>query len=125
MAKKKKQKIKLSDNSEGGIVYSTNSDFALGDLFGNLSDEEETIIPDQQVLHIKVDKKNRGGKVATLISNFDGADDELKDLAKTLKSFCGVGGAVKDGEIIIQGSFRDKITEKLESLGYRTKRVGG
>lgn len=125
MAKKKKQKIKLSDDSDGGIVYSTNSDFALGDLLGKFGDEEESVDPNQQVLHVMVDKKNRGGKTATIIDNFEGSDQELKDLAKTLKSFCGVGGAVKDGQIIIQGNFRDKIMDKLATMDYKTKRVGG
>lgn len=80
------------------------------------------IFKDQK--HIQT-KKNRGGKVATLIKGFEGNEDDLKDLAKKLKTLCGVGGSTKDGEIIIQGNFRDKIMDYLIKEGYKVKRVGG
>ena len=72
-----------------------------------------------------MDKKNRGGKVATIIKGFKGNEEDLKSLGKILKTKCGVGGAVKDNEIIIQGNFRDKVMQILQTEGYPVKRVGG
>ncbi len=105
----------------GGFVFSTNKDFELD------SNEEtvETPANSEQRLEAHLDKKNRGGKVATVIKGFDGSDDDLKVLAKQLKTLCGVGGSAKDGEIIIQGNFRDKIMDFLSKEGYKVKRVGG
>lgn len=114
MAKKKKELI--------NVVYSTNPDF------GYQYDEEEdveTLPKNQQKLYVSIDKKSRGGKEVTLIEGFVGAEDDLKELGKMLKTKCGVGGSVKDGEILIQGNFRDKIIALLESEGYQTKRKGG
>ena len=71
-----------------------------------------------------IDKKNRGGKVATIVKGFVGQDSDLKDLGKALKSACGVGGTAKNGEIIIQGNVRDKVMELLQNKGYNCKRVG-
>ncbi len=105
----------------GGFVFSTNKDFE----FNTESEQEETLAPGQQKLEAHLDKKNRGGKVATIIKGFVGNDDDLKALAKQLKTLCGVGGAAKDGEIIIQGNFRDKIMDFLTKEGYKIKRVGG
>lgn len=104
----------------GGFVFSTNKEFDL-----NPQQEEITLIPEQQQLEAYLDKKNRGGKVVTVIKGFEGTLDDLKQLAKQLKTLCGVGGSVKDGEIIIQGNFRDKIMESLKDKGYNVKRVGG
>ncbi len=105
----------------GGFVFSTNKDFELN----TESEQEETLAPGQQKLEAHLDKKNRGGKVATIIKGFVGNDDDLKTLAKQLKTLCGVGGSAKDGEIIIQGNFRDKIMDFLTKEGYKIKRVGG
>lgn len=113
---------KINDLSAlGGFVFSTNQDF-------DFSQEEETIeTPEnkKQYLEAHLDKKNRAGKIATIIKGFAGTDEDLKDLAKKLKTLCGVGGSQKDGEIIIQGNFRDKIMEYLKKEGYNVKRVGG
>jgi translation initiation factor 1 len=105
----------------GGFVFSTNKDFELN----NSEEQQETLPNNQQRLEAHLDKKNRGGKVATVIKGFEGNDDDLKALAKQLKTLCGVGGSAKDGEIIIQGNFRDKIMDYLTKEGYKVKRVGG
>lgn len=104
------------------VVYSTNPNFQFE------TEEEETVdtLPkNQQKLYVSIDKKQRAGKEVTLIEGFIGSEDDLKDLGKTLKSKCGVGGTVKDGEIIIQGNFRDKVMELLIKEGYQVKRKGG
>jgi translation initiation factor 1 len=114
MAKKKFKKI--------DVVYSTNPDFQY-----NIEDDEEleTLAPNQQLLYVSIDRKQRKGKDVTLVEGFVGNDNDLKDLAKELKSACGVGGTAKDGEILIQGNFRDKVLELLDKKGYKTKRKGG
>lgn len=105
------------------VVYSTNPDFN----YDIEEDEEQTTLePAKQNLRVAIDKKNRGGKVVTLITGFVGTEDDLKTLGKLLKTKCGVGGAAKDGEIIIQGDFKLKIVELLKKEGYvKTKPVGG
>jgi translation initiation factor 1 len=120
MAKKKK-KIKTGD--EGGIVYSTNSNFAFADLLSNALDNAGDSSED--VLEVHFEKKGRAGKTAIVVKGFKGSEDELKELGKTVKTKCGVGGSVKDGEIIIQGNVRDKVVDVLRSEGYKTKNVGG
>jgi len=116
MAKKKKFK-----DITGSVVYSTNQNYDY--QYGN--DEEETLAPNEQDLRIWLDKKQRGGKVASVVKGFIGSDDDLKDLAKTLKSKCGVGGSAKEGEIIIQGDHRDKILKILTESGFKAKKAGG
>lgn len=104
------------------FAYSTNPDYKSGE------DNEitESIKPSQQVLKVWIEKKHRGGKPVSIIEGFVGNVDELKELAKTIKTRCGVGGTVKDGEIIIQGEFRDRIVAILHELGYKnSKKAGG
>jgi len=117
MAKKKK-KFK---NITGDVVYSTNTNYD----YDYDEEGEETIAPEAQDLRIWLDKKHRGGKTASVVKGFVGNDADLKDLAKLLKSKCGVGGSSKDGEIIIQGDHRDKILKILSDLGYPVKKAGG
>lgn len=104
------------------VVYSTNPNFN----YETDDDEEQVpLAPAQQNLRVQLDRKNRGGKVVTLITGFVGTDNDLKDLGKFLKTKCGVGGAAKDGEIIVQGDFKQKILELLKKEGYtQTKPIG-
>jgi translation initiation factor 1 len=106
-----------------GIVFSTNPDF---EYQYEENEEQEEIPANQQKLRVMIDRKQRKGKEVTLVTGFVGPDDELKDLAKFLKSKCGVGGSAKDGEIIIQGNHRDKVVDLLLDKGYsNTKKAGG
>lgn len=104
------------------VVYSTNPDFKY-EL--DYEEEQTTLQPSQQRLRVQLDRKNRGGKVVTLVTGFIGTEDDLKELGKFLKSKCGVGGSSKDGEIIVQGDFKQKVLELLKKEGYtQTKTVG-
>jgi len=102
-----------------GVVYSTNPDFQ----YETAGEEEaQTLPPAKQRLIVGIDRRNRGGKQVTLISGFVGSADDLKELGRTLKTKLGVGGSAKDGEITIQGDFRDKVVSILQGLGYNAKR---
>ncbi len=103
-------------NSFGGLVYSTDPDFKLPD---NNSEEAETLMPSLQKLRIRLDTKQRAGKAVTLIEGFTGKVVDLEDLGKKLKTFCGTGGSVKDGEVIVQGDNRDKVLQWLLKNGYK------
>jgi translation initiation factor 1 len=104
------------------VVYSTNPDF-------NYEYEEkesvQTLPNQQQKLYVSIDRKQRGGKEVTIVEGFIGTEDDLKNLGKNLKSKCGVGGAVKEGVILIQGNFRDKIVEMLSKDMFQVKKKGG
>lgn len=97
------------------VVYSTNPDFN----YECIEEEQaETLPKNQQKLRISMEKKGRGGKTVTLIKGFIGSEEDLKDLSKWLKTKCGVGGSAKEGEIIIQGDFKQRIIELLKVEGY-------
>ncbi len=98
-----------------GVMYSTNPDF---NYETDDEPEQELLPPQQQKLRLRMEKNGRGGKTVTVISGFIGPQADMDALARTLKTFCGCGGSAKDGEIIIQGDFREKLKAKLLSLGY-------
>jgi len=112
----------MSKKKKVNIVYSTNPNYNY-----SFDDEKvETLSPDNQQLKVLIDRKQRKGKSVTLVTGFIGNDDDLKDLAKTLKSKCGVGGSAKGSEILIQGEFKDKVFDLLINLGFKqSKKVGG
>lgn len=105
-----------------GVVYSTSEDF-------NYEHEEhasgETLPPEKQKLIVSLDKRNRKGKAVTLVQGFTGNGDDLKALGKLLKTRCGVGGSVKEGDILLQGDHRDQAIQILTQEGYKVKRSGG
>lgn len=101
------------------IVYSTNPDFVYEEP---VQQEPETLQPSKQKLIVCIDRSGRAGKQVTLVKGFKGRADDLTELGRTLKTKCGVGGTVKDGEITIQGDLRDKVTALLQSMGYNAKR---
>ncbi len=105
-----------------GVVYSTNPDF---EFDRNKKEEQETLPPERQLLYIRLDRKQRKGKTVTLVEGFHGTEEGLKSLAKELKSACGVGGSVKNGEILLQGDFRERVMNILSEKGYKVKRSGG
>ena len=98
-----------------GFVYSTDPNFSFEPEPNNL----ETLPPAQQKLKIRLDTKHRGGKAVTLVEGFAGKEEDLEDLGKKLKSFCGTGGSAKDGEIIVQGDQREKVLQWLVKNGYK------
>jgi translation initiation factor 1 len=102
------------------VVYSTNPDFR----YETESEEQQETLPNEkQALRISLDKRNRKGKAVTLITGFVGTIEDVEALGKLLKVKCGAGGAVKDGEIIIQGDFRNKVSELLQKEGYAKARI--
>ncbi len=104
------------------MVYSTDPDFVYDE---EKREEQETLPPAKQNLYLSLDKKQRKGKKVTLVEGFAGRESDLKILGKKLKSVCGTGGSVKDGRILVQGDFRQKIKTLLENEGYKVKLKGG
>lgn len=114
MAKKKQEKV--------NVVYSTNPNF---EFSFESNEEQETLAPNQQDLRVQIDRKQRKGKEVTLVTGFIGTSEDLENLGKMLKQKCGVGGAVKDGEIMIQGNQLQKVMDLLIQQNYRVKKIGG
>lgn len=103
-----------------GVMYSTNPDFQYET---DEPKEENTLPKEKQQLRVSLDKRNRGGKMVTLITGFRGTSDDLEVLGKLLKVKCGVGGSAKDGEIIVQGDLRKKVLDILQKEGYSKSRI--
>lgn len=112
-----------SHRNRSGIVYSTDPDFVY--RYDGTDEEAETLPPAQQQLRVQLDRRNRGGKVVTLVTGFRGTADDLEELCRQLKAKCGTGGSAKDGDILIQGDFRDRVLALLAAAGYKAKRAGG
>lgn len=104
-----------------GVVYSTSSDF---DYQYQQNQEQETLPLKQQNLRVVLDKHARAGKQVTLVTGFIGSSDDLEKLGKMIKTKCGVGGSVKDGEVVIQGDLRDKVLQLLIKEGYEKSKRG-
>ena len=104
------------------IVYSTNPDFKYEK---EADTETETPEPSAQKLTVTIDRRNRGGKQVTLVTGFVGKAEDLAELGRTLKVKCGVGGSAKDGEIIVQGDFKQKVAEILLQAGYKQTKISG
>ena len=105
-----------------GFVYSTDPNFSFRE---EKKENAETLVPVQQKLRIRLETKHRGGKAVTLIHDFVGKETDLEDLGKKLKNYCGTGGSVKDGEIIIQGDQRDKVMQWLIKNVYTNSKKAG
>jgi translation initiation factor 1 len=96
------------------LVYSTNPDY----IQPNAEEQKQTLAPEEQLLRVILETKHRAGKTVTIVYGFEGADADLETLGKALKNFCGTGGSVKDGEIIIQGDHRQKVFQYLKQKGF-------
>ncbi|MCR5425066.1 MAG: translation initiation factor [Bacteroidales bacterium] len=110
----------MGKKNKVGVVYSTNPDYQYE--YEDDAPEQATLPPQQQKLVVGIDRKQRGGKQVTLVTGFVGTDDDLQSLGRTLKSKCGVGGSAKEGQIMVQGDFRDKVVAILTALGYKVVR---
>lgn len=109
------------NNSYGGFVYSTDPDFKLQP---DEPEDEQTLAPAEQKLKVRLETKHRAGKAVTLVDHFIGTVKDKEELGKKLKAFCGTGGSVKDGEILVQGDNRDRILQWLLKNGYKqTKKI--
>ncbi len=111
-----------SSKKNSRVVYSTDPDYRYED---EGKEGVASLPPSQQVLYLSLDKKQRKGKRVTLVAGFAGNDDDLKNLGKKLKAACGTGGSVKDGAVLIQGDFRNKVKNILEKEGFKVKLRGG
>jgi translation initiation factor 1 len=100
-----------------GLVYSTDPNFSVEEE----QEQQETLSISQQKLRVKLDTKQRAGKVVTLVEGFVGTQTDLENLGKQLKTKCGTGGSAKDGQIIIQGDYKIKVIENLHKMGYSVK----
>lgn len=107
--------------SKDGIVFSTDPSFS----YEQENEDVQTLSPEQQKLRIRLDTKQRAGKAVTLITGFIGKEEDLEDLGKKLKNFCGTGGSVKDGEILVQGDQRDKVLQWLLKNQYKNSKKAG
>jgi len=112
----------MAKKNKTNVVYSTNPNY---EFSYDQTEEQETLPPQQQDLRVQIDKKQRNGKEVTLITGFIGTENDLAALGKELKQKCGVGGAVKDGEIIIQGNQLQKVMDLLIKANYKVKKIGG
>ena len=110
-----KEKTEIDRKKRIGVVYSTNPDYEYSD---DSQEEADTLPKNQQKLRLNMERAGRGGKTVTLVKGFVGSDKDITALCKLLKQKCGVGGSVKDGEIIIQGDHRQRLVEILKKEGY-------
>ena len=110
-----KEKTDIERKKRIGVVYSTNPDYEYSD---DSQEEADTLPKNQQKLRLNMERAGRGGKTVTLVKGFVGSDEDINALCKLLKQMCGVGGSVKDGEIIIQGDHRQRLVEILKKEGY-------
>lgn len=112
---------KKNKPDSSGFVFSTDPNFKFEQ---EPEDVQETLSSNQQKLKVRLDTKQRAGKAVTLVENFIGKEEDLEDLGKKLKNFCGTGGSVKDRQIIIQGDQREKVLQWLLKNGYKnTKKM--
>ena len=110
-----KEKTEIDRKKRIGVVYSTNPDYEYSD---DSQEEAETLPKNQQKLRLNMERAGRGGKTVTLVKGFVGSDKDINALCKLFKQKCGVGGSVKDGEIIIQGDHRQRLVEILKKEGF-------
>ena len=110
-----KEKTEIDRKKRIGVVYSTNPDYEYSD---DSQEEADTLPKNQQKLRLNMERAGRGGKTVTLVKGFVGSEEDITTLSKLLKQKCGVGGSVKDGEIIIQGDHRQRLVEILKKEGY-------
>lgn len=101
--------------NRSGIVYSTDSSFR---AFEKEEDQKSALSPAAQKIKVKLETKHRAGKMVTIVDGFEGSDAEKEEIGKKLKSYCGTGGSVKDGEILVQGDNRDKVLQWLLKNGF-------
>ena len=115
----KKPKNTANSFSSIPLVYSTNPDYMLP----SEAEERVTLLPAEQALRIILETKHRAGKTVTIVYGFEGAEADIEALGKALKNYCGTGGSVKDGEIIIQGDHRQKVFQYLKQKGYNKAKL--